>query len=393
MAASDSICSIQANILCYQGEKTGLEDLPAFSTSLGCLDAPYVLDAENTVYTVPIGAQSDHYLNVRGGAVGSITVAPGFDDDDDANTAVSIEMTLRTNDRELLDSVLVEQHDPEQEANSFWRLNTPYPGELPPEGGREEGEAPSGAKACMRYDIVLRVPRALRKLHVAAHAVAHVRFAESPLANATVPPRPLLAPGELPADPLRMLDDLFVTFYSPREDNVLLASHDVVAADRISLEMAGGWMTGSVGVRNRTRVMTQRGDAKAVLGVVAMPFIPANATGPADNSSTRGTFRAVTGFESTDITFYNPYNRPMTAWYLSTGNGDLNLHYDKTDFNGQVNVTAKSFEVHDMQMDPLVMNNASRIGNAKAVTKWIGDVSHGDRLTINSVRGFVDLHM
>src|SRR5882762_8447665 len=79
--------------------------MPAFSTSLGCMDAPHLYNGSQVTFMAPVNTQhQDHVLLTSGGAVGTLTLADG---EPDAHE-IKYEMVLRASDEALLDSVFFE---------------------------------------------------------------------------------------------------------------------------------------------------------------------------------------------------------------------------------------------------------------------------------------------
>ena len=306
---------------------------------------------------------------------------------------MSVELTLRSDQKNLLDLVVVEQQDPETTTNSFWRLSTPYPRASV---GVQTGE-PSN-KNCMRYDVTLRIPPSLKKLHVAAHSTAHIRFGDD--TNSTSPSLAAVnaTTGLVDApQPLRTLEDLFFTLYSPFENNLLLTS-TALAADRMNVEMTGGWMVGSLALRERTRILTQRGGAKAHLDVITVPSENSN--------SETAELRTVTGYGRTELNVFNPAHRHLSSDHLSTGNGDLVLHYERSGFTGPVEVNARALHAHNLQgtgkdvptaahedMDWTTVDGAGADldGEDEKRHMWVLDKEGGDRMKVSSRQGWVGL--
>jgi len=331
-----------------------LDDMPRFNESLGCLDAPFVYGTAKTVYAIPIvPGKNDHYLNIRGGAVGTILLTSGDDSKD-----VVVEMTVRTDTEELLDSIVVDQHDPEVTEDSYWRLSTPYPKAIT-----------GSSNACMRYDVVVHIPPTVKKLHIASHAVAHVKFDD--------------AIAAVDADAAVKLEDFYVTFFNPREENMLVANTQI-QAERMSLELPGGWMLGSAAVLQSTRLLTQRGTAHAKMDIVTMPS--------AEAPSSVASVQTVTGVGHSHFTIVNSPHRVLDTHHQSSGNGDIFLHYEQAQFEGEIRMASKSYKTEGLEklgtaatfleLDP----NSRPWSGSRNKTK-----SGVDEMSIRSRLGYVEL--
>jgi hypothetical protein len=182
--------------------------MPAFGTGLGCESATFTWLNETVVRDVAVGTAGDHSFDVRGAGAGTVlvTAAPAGQAD------VSYEVRVRASSAALADTVRGTW--PAASAESRVVLGTPA--------------ALGGGDGCVRYDAVIRVPAGVRKLHVQAHAKAHVKLAGG-------------------ADALQGLEDLFVTLYTGDADNVLVSSEDVWA-DRIAFKALRGYIVGGVSI-------------------------------------------------------------------------------------------------------------------------------------------------
>ena len=248
------------------------------------------------------------------------------------------------------------------------------------------------AQNCMRYDVTLRIPPSLKKLHVAAHATAHMRFGDD--TNSTTPSlvKSNATTGAIDVpQPLRTLEDMFITFFSPWGNNLFLPS-TTLAADRMNVEMTGGYLVGSVAVRERAKVLTQRGGARAHVDIVTLPY-----EGTAD-------LRTVTGYGRTELSVFNPAKRNLAVDHLSTGNGDLVLHYERSFFQGPVEVHAKAFQGHSLQgtgkgvpgsvhedMSWSTPENADADETEEKREMWVIDKDGKDTMKVSSRQGWVGL--
>ncbi|KAJ6586817.1 hypothetical protein DFH09DRAFT_235276 [Mycena vulgaris] len=319
---------------------TGLENMPVYSTSLGCVSAPHVYTGALTSFNVPIGAQNaDHGLDVRGGAVGTITVLEGAP----SATKLKYEVTVRTDDAALLDDLAVvptaDQDADVKESRVI--ISTPRFG---------EGK-------CMRYDLRVFVPPNLKKLHVAAHAIAHVQFdPESHI----------------------QLDDFFVTLFSPSMQNMILP-HNNLRSHQMALEVFEGWIVGDASIGTSTKITTQRGQ-----GVMNVRVHPTAAVNP--ESPEVATLRTTSGSGRTDV-FYIDHDshvhRPIYSVHMSSKNADMYLTYRDAQYSGLVQLDAASYTATGLQ-------KLAATGDGKW-THWVGDQEGKDEILINS-RKWVGLY-
>jgi hypothetical protein len=328
----------------FSAKPTGLENMPVYSSSLGCVAAPFIYKDAMTTITVPIGTvKSDHALDIRGSAVGTFVIAQGATD----ATEVKYEMTLRTDDKTLLNDVGVHypvpsENDPVE--NSRFVLTTPYP----------DPSSPS----CIRYDITMYIPPNLKTLSVAAHTTTHVQFdPESHIA----------------------LDKLFVTLYHSDSNNMILP-HQNLHASHLALEVYRGWIVGDASIRNHTGITTQRGDGVANVRVHPTPNH--------DDPPTRAHLESVTGAGRTDIVYISDTryaHRPISSTHMSSRNGDVYLTYSQAEYNGYIDLQAKSYSARNMQ------GAGTSQGPDSEQSHWVGDKDGGDTMLVKS-RAWVGLY-
>ncbi|KAJ7217398.1 hypothetical protein B0H12DRAFT_1272736 [Mycena haematopus] len=191
--------------------------MPTYSTSLGCVSAEYTYGGKPTSFDVPLGSDNDHNFDARGGALGTITVLEGAP----SATKVTYEVTVRSDDKSLLDELILD-HSPDQDGevnNSHLRIFTPHP---------SEGK-------CIRYDVKMYVPPTLKNLNLASHTTSHIQF---------------------DPDSHIQLDDLFVTLFSPKRLNMILP-HNNLRAHKMQLEVTEGWIVGNVSLESVARPRSQ----------------------------------------------------------------------------------------------------------------------------------------
>jgi hypothetical protein len=319
---------------------TGLEDMPAYSTSLGCLDAPHLYNGSEITFETVVSDKGDGAINIQGGAVGTITVLKGPAGLD----KVRYEMTLRTDDEELLDQVSVNYHD----GDSSMRVTLSTP------------EAARESSSCSRFDMKLYVPSNLRKFHLASHTATHIRFDSEADIN---------------------LDTLFVTLFDTSGKNQLLPQTKV-HAERLQLQIYSGWLVGDVSIVNSTKIDTQRGDARAYVNVEPTPYY---SNGDVDIPTAE--LLTVTGRGRTDVIYtsnggFKP--RPINSDHISAGNGDMYLTYKKSEFSGLVKMKSQSYTATGLQK----LSDSEIDGDW---TNYVGDKEGAGRISISS-RGWTGLY-
>ncbi|KAK7057255.1 peptidase C1-like family-domain-containing protein [Favolaschia claudopus] len=320
---------------------TGLEEMPEYSTSLGCLSAEYIYSEKPTTFSVPIGAQNaDHGFDTRGGAVGTITVLEGAE----TATKVTYEVVIRSDDKALLNDVNLEYPSDQDTAvgKSHLRIVTPRP---------DEGK-------CIRYDVKMYVPPTLKKLHLASHTISHVQFdPESHI----------------------QLDDFFVTLFSPKRLNMILP-HNNLRSHNLQLEVYEGWIVGDVSIETSTKITTQRG--AGVLNVRVHPT-------PSLETPELATLRTTSGSGRTDIFYVNKdaqFHRPISSTHMSSMNADMYLTYRDAKYSGLIELSAKSYTA----------TGAERIAPfgeepQDKWTHWVGDKEGKDELTVKT-RGWAGVY-
>lgn len=321
--------------------------MPQFSSSLGCAAAPYIYNSSVIDYRVPIGSdRADHAMDIRGSAFGTLVITRGLPSSSD----IIYEITLRTDDEALLEDVTVVypigHEQGEKVEDSRFMIGTPF--------------SLAGAPSCMRYDIKMYVPPALKKLHVAAHTATQVKF--DPEANIK-------------------LEDFFVTLYALNANNVIIPATSI-QADRMALEVYRGWIVGDASIVDSTKITTQRGDATANVHIFP--------THTAGDSVSTAILDTTTGSGRTDIFYRNDKaypHRPIRSTHISSRNGDLYLTYKDAEYNGHVDLTAQSYSARGLQG-----SMRHRSGDKEKMLPWVGNKNGGDELVIKSPRGWVGLY-
>jgi len=314
---------------------TGLENMPVYSISLGCASASYTYGGPLASFSAPIGVNGDHSLEIRGGAVGTITMLEGAP----SATKIQYEMDVRTDDKALLDDI--SKAPPPDGGASRVVIYTPRPG---------DGQ-------CIRYDIKVFVPPNLKKLKIDAHTIAQVQFdPESHI----------------------QLDDLFVTLFSTNTNNMILP-HDNLRAQRLALEVFEGWIVGDASIAESTKLTTQRGG-----GVMNVRVHPSVAVDP--ESPEVAHLRTTSGSGRTDVFYINHdihIHRPISSIHMSSKNADMYLTYRDAHFSGLIELDSKSYAATGVQK--LASTEDSKW------THWVGDQQGKDEIHVQS-RNWVGLY-
>jgi hypothetical protein len=320
--------------------------MPKYSSSLGCSSAPYIYSGAKVSYTIPVWSKPNHALSIRGAAVGTLVIAEASADASD----ITLEMTLRTDDRSLLSGV---------------KLDVPI-SDLP--GVLTEATLTTPLfvdphKSCMRYDITLYVPSTLKTLQLSTYSVTQIQFHQD--AHIT-------------------LDNLLVRMYAMDENNMFLPTASIRATN-MDVSAYRGWVVGDMAIVNSTTISTDKGDC--VANVHVHPTAPVNQAHPepAYLTTTHGNGRA-------DFFYVNDHaypHRPIVSWHNSVRNGDLYLTYKDAEYNGPINLRAQSYSARGMQ--GAGASHPGQGDGTKALP-WAGNKDGGDKLAISSPKGWVGLY-
>ncbi|TFK54261.1 hypothetical protein OE88DRAFT_1654840 [Heliocybe sulcata] len=331
---------------------TGLENMPAYSTSLGCMaPAANILynSTSKLTYTLPLTLDHEHTLDIRGAAVGTILLAPSAHPTD-----LTYEISIRTDDAAVFDFVEIGSAD----NGGTFTLKSPIIPLMHPEHRH----------ACMRYDMTVFLPQSLRDLEIKTSAPAHVKFADVP--------------------EVASLDSLKVALRSMAAaagDNLLLPNTQIQAKE-YALEVFSGWLVGDVPIVEKTTLRSDRGD-----GVVNARVHPVAVPADEDEDDDDDDFPKMpaaklstyTGHGRTDITYlHGPVHRPIHSTHKSQSNGDMYLTYKNSGFNGQIDLKAKTYTMRNVQ-GGMGKDNSDR---------WVGDKDGEDRLVVKSNLGWVGLY-
>ncbi|KAM5543217.1 hypothetical protein V8D89_003091 [Ganoderma adspersum] len=323
-------------------KETGLEGMPEFSTSLGCLDAPYEYKGGKREIFVPVGQnqnRGDHSLDFRGGAVGTITIAQGEED----LTEVKYELSMRATSEGLLNAVVFDYPTREEVSegvkSSRFQLATPTP----------------LAKRCIRFDVTVYLPPTVKTLHIQSHTVTQIKF--DPDSNFN-------------------FNSLFVTMYRLDERSMVLPTEGI-HANNLDLQLIQGWLVGDVTVVNEASLSTQRGNARMYVHVHPAPS-SAEPPAPVKLLTSTGAGRA-------DVFFVNHpglEHRPIDSTHHSSmGGKGTYLTYTEAAFNGTVDLAAKSFSATGLR------NPFKEDGGMP----YVGSREGGDKMLVRS-QGWVGLY-
>ncbi|CCM05009.1 uncharacterized protein FIBRA_07208 [Fibroporia radiculosa] len=321
---------------------TGLEGMPQFSSSLGCSNAVHIYNGSELTYAVPFDESlASHSMYIDGTAVGTVTFVEGGP----RLTEIGYQLLLRSSDAALLDSIIL-QYPTESEVKdglspSRMRLTTP----------------PSSPSSCMRYDLVIYVPPALKQLEIQSNSVTQLQFNKESVFD---------------------LNSLTLTLAAADEKNMILP-HQNVRAGQLSFELTRGWLVGDVAIVDKTSLSAKRGDA--TMNVHVHPVSSA-AEPPAVAELV-----TTTGSGRTDVFYINDPgfpHRPINSMHRTTRSGDVYLTYKQAEFRGTVDLQAKSYSATGLQ------NSVRKSGSGEL--PWVGDKDGGDNMVISSPNSWVGLY-
>ena len=319
--------------------------MPAFSTSLGCMDAPHLYNGSQVTFLAPVNTQhQDHSFLSSGGAVGTLTLADGEADAQE----IKYEMVLRASDETLLSSVYFEYPEYNEDkiiTRSRVSMTTP----------------PGSGGSCVRYDMTMYVPPNLKNLDIILHTTTQVQFAPGAHVNA---------------------ENLFVTLYSTDSNNMIVPSKDLTSR-RQALEVYRGWIVGDASIVKETSISTQRGN-----GVANVKLHPAHLSG--SDSFEPAVLRTTTGSGRSDF-FYlgeKAFKRTIDSTHISSKNADVYLTYTGAEFSGKIEMSSKSFTMSGVWK----IDTSRPIGDdIPKYTHFVGDINGSDRISISS-RGWTGLY-
>ncbi|KZT68256.1 hypothetical protein DAEQUDRAFT_671749 [Daedalea quercina L-15889] len=329
---------IQFIIWMVKPAPTGLENMPEFSKSLPCASAPHLFQgSEKLTYSVPVDAEGEHTLDIRGKAVGTLVVAQG---DYEAND-ITYQMILRTNNQALLDLVDVQYPTKNAETGSSkMYLSTPS----------------VSTDSCMRYDMTVYVPYTVRRLNIQARTTTQIKFDDE---------------SNLDLDAL----DIRVLGF---DDASMVLPHRGVHASSLSVDLQRGWFVGDVTIEDKASLSTARGDAAMNVHVY-----PAPSTG---EPLAAAHLQTTTGNGRADV-FYASHpghpHRPIDSVHRVPGTGDLYLTYKDSAFSGTVDLNARSFSASGLH---------DAIPRLADQLPWVGEKDGADKMIVESKDGWVGLY-
>jgi len=323
---------------------TGLEGAPVFSETFGCMETSnFVYNGGETTISVPVGDRNDHAVDVRGGGVGTFIVTEAPAD----VTQVQYKITIQTNNKPLLDDIKftypASKQDGHSDGMSRLLIDTPY--------------VERGSSSCLRYDVVMYIPKAVKKFHLLSHTPAQVQF--DPHAHLD-------------------LDDTYVTLFNLDQRNLIQPSDNFRSTD-LALEVYRGWIIGEVSAVRDLAISTQRGDG--VTNVHVRPTAPIDPTDPEPV-----TLRAMTGGR-TDVYFENDKafpHRPIKSVYTSSRGADIYMTYKDAEFDGNIQLDSGSYTVKGAKLYTLDDAKGSN-------THWVGEKDGKDEISVKS-KGWVGLY-
>ena len=335
------------NIHSQPSENSLLANLPEFSTSLGCSDAPFIYKGSAQTFTAPLGTKGlDHLLAVRGHAVSVITLADG----ERGSTEVKYQLILRANDKRLLTTAMIDMPDVHADGTvTKSRLTVYTPSQL-------LADRPD---ACSRLEMTVYIPPNSKKFSLNSYIQSHVQLSKDTKIN---------------------VDKLFVTLFNPSKNNIIKASQSI-QAKKLALEVYEGWIVGEATVVDTLDIMTQRGSGIANVKVSAA----AANHGHAEGEKVHFTTASGSGRSDFWYTQRGLVKRPINARHLSSRNAELYLHYEGSDFNGKVELESKSNAITG------VLPYAKGVHEDSSWTHTAGRPNGQDRMVVES-RGWVGLY-
>ncbi|KAH6914440.1 hypothetical protein BKA70DRAFT_666898 [Coprinopsis sp. MPI-PUGE-AT-0042] len=324
---------------------SGLENMPAFGTSLGCENAEFFYkdSREGHSVSVPVSTDyHDHAIKLAGSGVGTLTIMSAPKD----ATEVTYNVIMRGSDRETMDRATVDIEEPDSKGmGRTLRFNTPA---IP------KSEIASG-ETCVRYDVTMSVPSSVKLLYIHSKAIIQIKFDE---------------------DAHLDLKELSVVLFKTDDKNMIIPSASVVS-DSINFEVFKGWIVGETTVSTTTSVTTQRGDG--VTNLKVHQVAPENPLNP-----TASVLRTTTGIGRTDVMYIaNTVKRPIESRHLASMSGKLYLDYKQARFDGKIALDSKNFEI---------TGDFSRTAGDGEWTHIGGSGEGKDRINVSS-RGWTGLYL
>ncbi|PPQ99778.1 hypothetical protein CVT24_009681 [Panaeolus cyanescens] len=348
-----------------EGPIPGLERMPAFGT-LSCPSSlPYTYNNSQIVHSAALSPNGDHAFDIRGEAIGLITLTDGEPEAEE----VVYTFTVRGNRPDVAQDVYFVYSDLESDGKTVHRsrfiIDT---SRMPRRAG--EIEKDELERACQQFDVKIAVPPNLKRLHVLAHATAHIGFHDQAKIAA---------------------ERLIITASTSDDRNVIRLSRSLMARN-LELEVYRGWIIGDAPIVQETSVSTQRGN-----GTAHMTFYPVPLPGDAKNS--KATLRTTTGAGRSYLSYVRDAkarHRLIDSEHLSSRNADIKLTYTKSGFNGLAELNVKESSdiqgaqaLADSQDDTVHGGDDGLKRRASSqYTHYVGSQEGKDRLRVYS-RGWV----
>lgn len=266
---------------------------------------------------------------------------------------------------------------------SHFVLFTPHDDYIhhPPSNETDESSTEEAVPQCMRFDVVLRIPTSLKKLHVQAWGATHILFDPS----MEIPPWE----EEL------QLEDLTINMAAFDPRNLLVVNDNgkkdgtSIRSTRMTLQINGGWVTGNVPIMKRTEIQA-RGDAVTNVHIQPLPVEWYDPEAPENEAAELLT---TTGRGRTDIIYEHregEVHRKVKSdhYAIDAGKEVMSLRYRKSGFNGMVDIKAQQVRVRKAE-DTLVSGSLTKQGGKMKVGPSGGE----DTITISSPAGWVGLHV
>ena len=325
--------------------------MPAFSTSLGCLDASHFYHAdtpEGAFYTLPVPSVSGGVdIKIQGSAPGTLTLSPSTSVNEEH---VMVRVNVRSSDAAYFNVVSIDSviHKDGQ-GTSRLALGTP--------GVVDKG-------SCVRYDLTVYVPPTLRNLTINALSPIHLHTAFD--------------------DAPRVLHALSVYMRNTGAGEYvnILKGEKGLQVDEMNVMSQGGYIVGAMSVGNTTSIDTSYSSTVSKLELVTSGYDLADSPSPSHHGALAH-IKTYTGTGLSTFTLTNEHDRPISATHLSTsrasGQGDLRLEYAGARFSGVVDVKAKSYSMRGVQSEP--MKPGMPMGSEN---RWVGNKDGGDYVQVKT---------
>lgn len=292
------------------------------------------------------GPRGEHAFDARGDSVGTVTITSASE----GSTDIQYTFSIRGEEQEVLDKVLVEYPSEDESSYEMSRLSISTPRSL-------------SVTSCTRFDVIIAVPPGLKKLHVASHVATHVRF--DPDSKIT-------------------LDEFYVTLYAMDVRNLIVPHERFETTKKLALEVYRGKIEGEISIGDHTSIKTQRGDG--TVDVKVFPSAPESSRTPEP-----AFFQTTTGYGSTKVVYVDDEtsaHRPIRAKHISARKGPLNLSYADAAFNGRVELIGGSTKLTGDSVHAFPVGSTKE--SEREWTHYVGSEGGVDEIHVNS-RGRVNL--